>query len=463
MIEMCDNETMTNSYSQDPSTHQLPSTTCSSSSFTAVSRDMLLPNVFVRIPSNQLSMSLPRRPMSREEIKAELPIKSEMDGSAQSQHSTNSRKGTSGIDSLRASPGQFSVESTSSTSSPPPSIFVTARPKVSAVKCLKCELCPFMSITQDGINSHMKNVHENQTSACDESVSRKKIQCPGCENVFYTRKSLKIHLAKDHQMSSIEISPLVESLFASEATSDTGARPKKGTARKQKIYLRNVEVLKNPRFATDIAAQDPSNYINSIDSISDSMRLNDPHSNSAFGQIDHTLSQLQSIASSIELSSTSRPDSGNSVKYAENMNESTTEWQMPAAPINSCDESFRGIEMMASNVATWDRMMATTTINDNIASNSMASTSLSTFGTCQNERKKIFIKNIDILKEPLMPRPSMATASNVNETPTTTASSSTSSTSGRKHMLHLRTVDEVNLMLSNKVPLIQFTLVAKIE
>lgn len=53
--------------------------------------------------------------------------------------------------------------------------------------------------------------------------------------------------------------------------------------------------------------------------------------------------------------------------------------------------------------------------------------------TVTDERKKIFIKNIDILKEPI-----------ISTTPAASANI-------RKSTLHLRTVDEVNLMLINEV------------
>lgn len=394
----------------------------------------LRPNECIRIPSNQMAII---RNRSYDEIKAELPIKFEIDNLIGGQR-FNLKDVT--VDSQRGiSPGQCSTESTSSTSSSP---FRILPPKSNvnrltpdSVKCLKCELCPFMSITQDGITSHMQNVHNSQhTSDFDASnMLRRKIKCPGCDNIFYTKQSLKIHLAKDHQMSAMEIMPLIDSL--SKASTSSDGRPKKTVARKQKIYLRNVEVLKNPQFATNLVSKESVNMMSS-QCTQNAIRLNSEipiaHTNSAFGQIDNTMNMCETNAD-IQSNSTSiderisisnsttpsiddltntRPDSGNSVQFVETTNTSN-EWQI------NVNDNFTSFTSSATN---WEYPTPRQTETYPIPS----------FNPCQNEKKKIYIRNIDILKEPLILTPGATTSS------------------GRKQ-IHLRTVDEVNLMLSNRV------------
>lgn len=422
----------------------------------SVSRDMLLPNVFVQIPANHLATStITKGPATRhyDEIKAEPPIKSEIEN-GQQQNSSGQRFSNKEIESnanqfARRNFADDTPSSTSpSSSTTSSSTLVTARPKSAAVKCklIKCTLCPFMSISQSGYDGHMANVHANQSDNGDDAdkVYRKKILCPGCENVFYSKKSLKIHLANDHQMSASEIMPLLDSLFG-----QSDGKAKRATTRKQKIYLKNVEILKNPQFARNenIAESQMEMLTNeaNVTQPTGDYQFEETHLN--FGQTDliadldpsYSLTDLTSVAGSVSSLSDSvalaitpddtmsvRPDSGNSIKYCENMAMSISDgWSN-----GNNHAHFQNYEQPTSNWSFISEKRSTTNSTSPMPS-------VSSFGSvCQNEKKKIFIKNIDILKEPLI-------------TPTT--SMSAESTSGRKHMLHLRTVDEVNLMLSNKV------------
>lgn len=426
------------------------------------SRDMLLPNVFVQIPANHLvapPAPVTKGPVARnyDEIKAEPPIKSEIEN-VQQQNLAGQR--FSNKDGDHPADNQFqrnhfaqpSSSSPTTTTTSSSSTLVTARPKSTAVKCFKCQLCPFMSISQLGYDGHMGNVHANQSENADDAdkLLRKKILCPGCANVFYSKKSLKIHLANDHQMSSTEIKQLLESLFA---------QSKKSTSRKQKIYLKNFEILKNPKFSSSQFARHEN--VNSGKMIANGTNVAQPtaeylfdetHLNGDFGQTEnrmcdlianleptYSLTDFTSVAESASSISDSvtvtpddtmsvRPDSGNSIKYCDNLAMASNDgWSNGNNHLH-----FQCYEQPTSN---WNFISEKTSTTD--TTSPMPSTS--TFGgVCQNEKKKIFIKNIDILKEPLI-------------TPTNQSLSAAESTSGRKHMLHLRTVDEVNLMLSNKV------------
>lgn len=223
---------------------------------------MILPSVFVQIPPQNANL-VPSKTNAghnqsvgrHDEIKAEPPIKSEIDNANQSQ-AVGTTKLNKDLSTTASKSQNFSTESTCGQTNLTANL-VTARPKV---KCFKCERCPFMSISQDGYNNHIQTVHQNERNS--ESASnrsfRNKILCPGCENVFYSKMSLKIHLVNDHQMSRPDISQLLESLFAKKSankcssnSSEIPTAESNATdigSEKQKIYLKNVEVLQNPRF-----------------------------------------------------------------------------------------------------------------------------------------------------------------------------------------------------------------------
>lgn len=459
----CENATFHECASKKASHRQSSSTECDRGSYrSSVSRDMLLPNVFVQIPANHGPIT--KGPVARhyDEIKAEPPIKSEIENV---QNPAGQRFNSKDVENSNAT-NQFSCErfsddgpsSTSPTSTTTsPTTLVTARPKSAAVKCFKCTLCPFMSISQAGYDGHMTNVHANRSEreVDADHMRRKKILCPGCENVFYSKKSLKTHLANDHQMSASEIMPLLESLFV-----QSDSKAKKSTALQQKIYLKNVEILKKPQFSSSQFARDenigtssmtmPVNDTN-LSQTTGEYLFDETHLNGDFGPAiddlepsysltDLTSGSVSSVSDSVAAitpddTMSMRPDSGSSIKYCEN------------SAMASCDGwmngnnnlHFQNYEQPTSNwnFISENRSAAHSTSPMPLMT-STTTTSTTVFGgSYQNEKKKIFIKNIDILKEPLI-------------TPATPLSAS-ESTSGRKHMLHLRTVDEVNLMLSNKV------------
>lgn len=422
----------------------------------SVSRDMLLPNVFVQIPRNHLvAPSLAKGPIARQcdEIKAEPPIKSEIENIQNSAgHRFNNKDVENGPTNQFLSP---SISPATTTSSPN---LVTARPKsAAAVKCFKCTLCPFMSISQSGYDGHLVNVHANQSESANgtDRMQRNKILCPGCENVFYSKRSLKIHLANDHQMSSTELMPLLESLYT-----QSDQKTKKSTNRKQKIYLKNVEKLKNPKFGSN-----QFTHHETINSTSDQMQSNDSNAvqstneflfDGEFGQVEnrmcdliadlepsYSLTDLTSVTESVSSVSDSipvtpddtqslRPDSGNSIKYCDNMN-----MNMAMTSNDGWTNSNIHFENYDRSTSNWNFISEKRSTSHSTSPMPIISTPATSFsGVCHNEKKKIFIKNIDILKEPLI-------------TPTS-AFKASESPNNRKH-IHLRTVDEVNLMLSNKV------------
>lgn len=470
---------------------------------------MILPSVFVQIPPQNANL-VPSKSSAvnsqsvgrHDEIKAEPPIKSEIDNANQSQ--------TVGASKLNKELSTASGQTSKSTTKFPSTTtcsqsnltanLVTARPKV---KCFKCERCPFMSISQDGYNFHIQSVHNNDRNS--ESASnrsfRNKILCPGCENVFYSKMSLKIHFMNDHQMSRPDISQLLESLFAKKSPSkcltssnenaNTELNPSENGSEKQKIYLKNVEVLQNPRFNNcQFSAQNstpPTNLSPSETPSECSSNLTDEIANndasivhelnfnritvrSTFDQLDNDclyqhietsfpmVSSGQSMRNecmnmndnrermpmtaispsiieiaSIDEAQANRPDSGSSVKFSDNFMNVENIWPtsntVTTSSSNSSSDgnfSYQSPHMNLNNPLPSMKIPLCSNLTPSVSP--LPSVPL-------NERKKIYIKNIDILKEPLIKPAQTVTLTDSN---------------CRKNTLHLRTVDEVNLLI-NKV------------
>lgn len=477
---------------------------------------MILPSVFVQIPSQSASLTSSKTNASQtvtrhDEIKAEPPIKSEIDNANQSQAIIPSKHNKDGSQT-NPSKSNKSFSSTCDQSKLTANL-VTARPKV---KCLKCEKCPFISISQQGYDDHIKTVHSNDTNGehSTNRAFRNKILCPGCENVFYSKMSLKIHLVNDHQMNRSDISQLLDSLFAKKSStassisshqSDQITNENATTAEnsaektvakrseKQKIYLKNVEVLQNPKFtarqfgivqdtlnprnlssienrsstnlANDILNSDNTNiselnfsrisvHNNSFNQLTNECLFQEANieSTPTFSFISPSLSPqttcnlslndgrdhiiLDAISPAISTtpvddSNVYRPDSSNSIKFSENLLNTETTW----TPITSSSSNDGN-----SNFITYQSQVNLNLLsNDNTSTNINPTPTVSPLSTVsssyQNEKKKIFIKNIDILKEPLIKPVQTVTLTDSN---------------CRKNTLHLRTVDEVNLLI-NKV------------
>lgn len=439
---------------------------------------MILPSVFVEIPSQNASLpstktsSIPRNG----EIKAELSIKSEVDH-VNHTHSLSTTANTTTItttaakskDATHSSPSTSAKDVASGDAAKLMANLVTARPKV---KCLKCDKCPFISISQMGYDEHIRSAHtdaDNSTITTSRKY-RNKLLCPGCENVFYSKMSLKIHLVNDHQMNRSDIKQLLNSLLVkNSATSNNEQLAQKATAANvalsesnieitnskriepQKIYLKNVEVLQNPKFAAhryntenlspinlttveiqgssvnnmltinsgnyelpttiteyeQIISDNPFEQQNIVEPISAYSFLSPPQTTIGHGSLNHCHSEsviFNSISPiitppTIDESNGMRPDSGNSVKFCEPLQQTWTTNASTNSNINLVEYTT------ALNL---NAMTAGGSANVPPMPNAVAS---------QNEQKKIFIKNIDILMKPI---------------------------------LHLRTVDEVNLLI-NKV------------
>ena len=88
-------------------------------------------------------------------------------------------------------------------------------------KCFKCKNCEFISLSQSRIDGH----------AC-ELYKENKYHCCGCNNVFWNKNTLKMHLLEDHKVQKDELEVFIKHICK--------------TKPKQKIYIKNVQLLKKP-------------------------------------------------------------------------------------------------------------------------------------------------------------------------------------------------------------------------
>ena len=80
------------------------------------------------------------------------------------------------------------------------------------VACYKCKFCPFLTLEKKGVALHVRLAHHSKFSG-SEQEGKQTIKCPGCKLVFFTSKSLKLHLSQDHLVGSEELRTLVDSVM----------------------------------------------------------------------------------------------------------------------------------------------------------------------------------------------------------------------------------------------------------
>lgn len=492
--------------------------------------DLPSPNILVQIPTSRhrsfqsnTNRSTPQR--QHAEIKAEEIIKSELDGGQIGQAQPNFLRCRDSITNRPTNVEankEFPTETNQTNLAT--STLVTARPK-STIKCFKCKHCPFISILQSSLDEHEKkhnNGSDDENTSSTGKPNRKKLFCPGCDNVFYSRKPFKAHLLNDHQMNHDDTIIVLQSCLT------TPKKPSK--AGEQKIYLKDVEVLKNPNpnttstsiavpedgnFETNSFSSDSCLYSNGIeqeqqhdDNICIDLDDSDGNCNVNTGNIvndrpptteyfcnkifvrnvDNLNNQNENgqcsyvgvnsfmLGNGHSNASSMQP---NILNHNNIIQSHTSQGSLPTFDFgfpnsfeehnaglasmhydyNGCNEPYPtnlyehgtlvnpvNINTILTSIGKEDNFEYLRQYPDNdtisIASNELDTGYITTTPSpglsssaapiIRDERKKVFIKNIDILKKPIITTPS--TLSN-----------------NRKSTLHLRTVDEVNLMLINKV------------
>ncbi|XP_053685132.1 uncharacterized protein LOC128734804 [Sabethes cyaneus] len=120
-----------------------------------------------------------------------------------------------------------------------------------------CEFCPFVTIEDRNLREHTHAKHANRQRSNLEVMV-----CPACENKFYKLSSLEHHLLDDHMMCPAEMRALVNRRFppsesqeptTSITTQHNNTIPVSVSSlttapeqNKSRIYIKNVQLLKKP-------------------------------------------------------------------------------------------------------------------------------------------------------------------------------------------------------------------------
>lgn len=115
---------------------------------------------------------------------------------------------------------------------------------VERVACYKCKFCSFLALEKEGVAMHVQLVHVSQLPG-NQRETRHNIKCPGCENVFFTSKSLRVHLSQDHQVGDEELRTLIEVVIRS-SYKDAKAKNKFDKKRKRSIITDHPLAILNP-------------------------------------------------------------------------------------------------------------------------------------------------------------------------------------------------------------------------
>ncbi|XP_021921828.1 uncharacterized protein LOC110830826 isoform X3 [Zootermopsis nevadensis] len=116
---------------------------------------------------------------------------------------------------------------------------------VEQVVCYKCKFCPFLTLEKKGVALHVQLVHGSQLTG-NQQKSRHNIKCPGCKNVFFTSKSLRVHLSQDHQVGDEELRTLLEVVIRS-SYKDVKAKNKFDKKRRKCIVKTHPPEMANER------------------------------------------------------------------------------------------------------------------------------------------------------------------------------------------------------------------------
>ncbi|EDV95991.1 GH15459 [Drosophila grimshawi] len=132
-------------------------------------------------------------------------------------------------------------ERINATPTPPTATKTIASEGCSDLPLHKCPSCPFLSLCQLKAQTHI--------SSCFGVDAQRRLQCPGCANVFYSIDVLQLHLSADHQLEPQEIAKLTGK------SSERGARKPQQQQHqslpKSRIFIKNVDCLREPHREQD--------------------------------------------------------------------------------------------------------------------------------------------------------------------------------------------------------------------
>ncbi|KAH8379245.1 hypothetical protein KR009_003875, partial [Drosophila setifemur] len=117
-----------------------------------------------------------------------------------------------------------------------PSVEGKAGPDGPTALLLRCPNCPFLSLCQVRLQQHL------HLGNCFGTSEQQRRQCPGCPNLFYSSDALSLHLSLDHQLEDNEILAL-QSGKSSEAPSKT--IPTNPSQLNSRIFIKSVDSLQD--------------------------------------------------------------------------------------------------------------------------------------------------------------------------------------------------------------------------
>ncbi|XP_050073436.1 uncharacterized protein LOC126561369 [Anopheles maculipalpis] len=297
---------------------------------------------------------------------------------------------------------------------------------------LLCECCPFATLSESRLGEHRRDRH----SAGVTTPTTDKLHCPVCENKFYKKTVLELHLSEDHEMVPSEVEALC-SRAATNSTTVSTQRNETATSvapaashNKSRIYIKNVQLLKKP----DVIAQETrqenvsqGQQLLSTDQEPSAVArgtLQDAHQLAALGEdllqhdqtldMPHTAQQLQQPSGAtvngnkIFIRNVSLLQNVNFVPSEENILTNGSKYNAPS----------------------YMSMDSTPSMMDPIG-NGYSMEQSAPPGTTQSRGSRIYIKNVDILRNPLIstlnepvPNSNAGTlSSSFNESATSRASS----------------------------------------
>lgn len=186
-------------------------------------------------PTNNNFGNIFRRQQNHAEIKSEEPIKSEQSDATAATSANAQQANPTNNNAPDCQPATGHVTPPRSASITQPQEPQTTPQKTTVVQ--KCSQCPFLCLQAETLEKHVTSSHLRTALELPDNQP-KKITCPGCDNVFYARESLEVHLISDHLMFREEAKQLLPDQSEEQP-------------RRSRIYLKNVEFLREPQRQQD--------------------------------------------------------------------------------------------------------------------------------------------------------------------------------------------------------------------
>ncbi|KFB50624.1 AGAP007129-PA-like protein [Anopheles sinensis] len=298
----------------------------------------------------------------------------------------------------------------------------------------RCDHCPFATLSEPALAEHKQTKHTAGGRMLLDTLS-----CPVCENKFYKKTVLELHLLDDHEMARSEVELLCgrianlqqspgggQSVVACSLTQTSSTQTQTISAtpapNKSRIYIKDVQLLKKP----DVIAQETQNgthvqqtpvqqmlpmdqqqqsaqdnLLSATEASSHEQYQSEQHQPTAHGVGSGSKIFIRNVSllQNVNFTPTAENLLSNGGKYHSFLNhecQSSLSSSSPAIDTSSSSIDDSYCQMLPSTVAT------------------------------QPRSNRIYIKNVDILRNPLLSLDHTAStvASNSYSAPTTSRASS---------------------------------------